>query len=1426
MKNKLLLIATMAISSFSFAQTGKTTWTTTTKNTAEEVVANKQTLRNPKLFALDVNSMRQSLSNAPKRFTSGKSNVVVSFPNAEGQLEQYRIQESSNMDPVLAARYPEIKSYIGEGVSTPSSTIYFSLSPLGLQTMVIKADQSAEFIEPYTTNLNTYAVYRKTDKAASLNRFECKVIETAHQDIANSTLARPNADDATLRTYRLAMSVTGEYTAYFGGTKALALAAINNSMTRVNGVFEKEFATRLILIANNDAVIYTSASTDPYSPASGLDNWNLQLMNTLNSVIGNANFDIGHLFGASGGGGNAGCIGCVCSNDTSTEVVDGITVPVNYKGSGYTSPNDGIPSGDNFDIDYVAHEIGHQFGANHTWTHGGNEGTGVQVEPGSGSTIMGYAGITDLDIQAHSDPYFHAVSIQQVTNFIKTTVCQTNTATGNSIPTANAGLDYTIPKSTPFMLTGTGTDANGDTLTYNWEQMNSQTTAAAPSATKTTGVNYRSYTPTTSPTRYFPKMSSVLTGATTTAGSEITVEALSSVARTLNFRLTVRDNRAGGSGNNSDDTVISVNATAGPFSVTAPNTAVSYVGGSTQTVTWAVAGTTANGVNCANVDILISTNAGSTWTTLLAATPNDGTQAVTIPNTAGTTNRIMVKGTNHIFFDVSNANFTITAGSSDTTAPSAPTSLTASGTTQTTTNLSWTASTDNVAVTGYDVYQGATLKGSTTTATTFAITGLTASTAYAFTVKAKDTAGNISAASNTANVTTLAADTTAPSAPTTLTASGTTYNSTNLSWTASTDNVAVTGYDVYQGATLLGSTTTATTYAVTGLTASTAYAFTVKAKDAAGNVSAASNTANVTTPAAPISYCASQGNSTADEKIGKVVFGTINNTSSGTTGYENFTAQSTNVTRSSAYTITITPAWTSTAYPEGYAVFIDYNQNGVFTDSGETVWSNAASTTTPVSGSITIPATATLGNTRMRVSMKYNGVPTSCEAFSYGQVEDYTVNIQAAAADTTAPSAPTSLTASGTTQTTTNLSWTASTDNVAVTGYDVYQGASIIGSTTTATTYAVTGLSASTAYAFTVKAKDAAGNVSAASNTANVTTLTPPDTTAPSAPTSLTASGTTQTTTNLSWTASTDNVAVTGYDVYQGGSLIGSTTTATTYAVTGLTASTAYTFTVRAKDAAANVSADSTTANVTTLANSTNATDLMFSEYIEGSSNNKALEIANNTGAAVSLSIYTVKKQTNGAGAWSTGIALTGTLNNGAKFVMVNSSIAMACYTAASANVSTGGAEMTFNGNDAVGLFKNGVLIDIIGTFDGGTANFAIDVTLRRKATVLSPNTSFNLAGEWDSFAIDTCGGLNSRPSDASANLNSIKLYPNPLKGDVLNVSDSENANFRIMNSLGQQVAKGIVQNGIITVSGLTSNVYMLELEVNGQTVVKRFIKE
>lgn len=893
MKKQLTLIGMLLISGISFAQTDRL-WSEGSRKTSSEIFENKTSISNPKVYNLDINGLKNVLAKAPKRLAAGeKSELIISFPNSEGRMENFKVRENSNFAPELAAKYPDIKSYVGQGLDDPNSTVYFSVSPLGLSSMEIYGDKSAVFIEPYTKDLSSYVVYRKSDKKDDLNKFECTVVDAAQKGVSNSALAaRPNADDAKLRTFRLALSCTGEYTTYFGGTKAQALAAMNTTMTRVNGVFEKDFAARMVLIANNDAVIYTNASTDPYSAASGMSSWNSQLQSTLTSVIGEANYDIGHLFGASGGGGNAGCIGCICTNGS--------------KGSGYTSPADAIPSGDNFDIDYVAHEMGHQFGGNHTFSMN-NEGTGANMEPGSGSTIMGYAGITSQDIQPHSDAFFHAISIQQITNNIKAKTCSVNTNTGNSIPTASAGLDYTIPKGTPFVLTGTGTDADGDSLTYIWEQMDnassSQTGASsAASATKASGPNFRSWTPTTAPVRYFPRMASVLTGATTTAGSEITVEALSSVARTLNFRFTVRDNKAGGSGNNSDDAVITVNSTAGPFLVTSQNSATTYSGGSSQTVTWDVAGTTANSVNTANVDILWSTDSGNTWTTLLAGTPNDGSQAVTIPNSTTTTGRIMVKGSNHIFFDVNNANISVNAGSGtpDTVAPTAPT----------------------------------------------------------------------------------------------LAASGTTATTTNLSWSGATDNVGVTGYDVYQGASLIGSTAS-TTYTVTGLSPATTYSFSVKAKDAAGNASVSSNTVSVTTlSGGTVSYCSSSASNTADERIGNVTFGSINNTSTGTAGYENFTSVSTNVTRGSAYTISITPVWTSTKYSEAYAVYIDYNGDGDFTDSGELAWTKAGSTTSPVTGSITIPSTATVGSTRMRVMMKYSSIPTSsCEAFTYGQVEDYTLNI-------------------------------------------------------------------------------------------------------------------------------------------------------------------------------------------------------------------------------------------------------------------------------------------------------------------------------------------------------------------------------------------------------------------------------------------------
>jgi chitodextrinase len=311
-------------------------------------------------------------------------------------------------------------------------------------------------------------------------------------------------------------------------------------------------------------------------------------------------------------------------------------------------------------------------------------------------------------------------------------------------------------------------------------------------------------------------------------------------------------------------------------------------------------------------------------------------------------------------------------------------------------------------------------------------------------------------------------------APTGLASSNVGDNGFTISWNAVS---GASSYDVTVGGSTVNVTGTSRT--VSGLTAGTQYSVSVAAKCADGGAGASSSINVTTTGSAPVNYCASKGNSVADEYIGRVQLGAIDNSSGGGNGYSDHTSLSTTLAKSASATITVTPTWTGTVYSEGYAVFIDYNQDGDFTDSGETVWTNSATQNTSVSGSFTVPASATSGATRMRVSMKYNGVPTSCEAFSYGEVEDYTVVIGAGTPDTQAPSTPGNVSVSSVAQTTATISWSASSDNVAVTGYEVYQGSTFVTSTTS-TSVNVSGLSASTSYTYSVRAKDAAGNESGA----------------------------------------------------------------------------------------------------------------------------------------------------------------------------------------------------------------------------------------------------------------------------------------------------------------------------------------------------------
>lgn len=625
-----------------------------------------------KLFNVNIESLRTALFSIVGT-NAAKHSTVISLPNSEGNFEQFEVFEASNFEPALQAKFPEIRAYSGRGITDRYATLKLSISPQGIQTMVFRTGTANEYIEPYSKNHTTYAVFKSQRNKGGLP-WTCS---TEDRQLATGLNAKVNSTDLTgssageLKTMRLAQSCNGEYSNFFGAFSAadvaLVLAAYNATLTRCNGCYEKDLALHLNLIATTTAVIFYDPTTDPYT---SLGNWNNELQATLTSLIGDPNYDIGHMFGASGGGGNAGCIGCVCS--------DGI------KGRGITSPADNIPMGDNFDIDYVAHEVGHQLGGNHTFSMGLESGGLNNVEVGSGITIMGYAGITAQDVAPHSIDIFSQRSIQQIQNNLATKTCPitTNITATNATPVVAPVSNYTIPISTPFALTGSATDANaGDALTYCWEQ-NDQANSTVSGTnsvafpTKLVGPNWLTFPATASPTRFFPRLSTVQAGLFVTpvlpGGDAIAnIEALSSVSRTLNFRLTVRDNspyvavspgpaKVGQTA--FTDMTVTVTSTAGPFQVTSPNTNVSWFEGSSQTVTWLVNGTDGGAVNCANVRISLSTDGGTTFPTVLAAnTANDGTESVTIPSGLSTTARIKVEAIGNVFYDISNVNFTIAA---------------------------------------------------------------------------------------------------------------------------------------------------------------------------------------------------------------------------------------------------------------------------------------------------------------------------------------------------------------------------------------------------------------------------------------------------------------------------------------------------------------------------------------------------------------------------------------------------------------------------------------------------------------------------------------------------------------------------------------------------------------------------------------------
>lgn len=639
MKKITLLLIIFSLN-LGFGQQNYWNKTDETKLVSKEKFDRATNPSNYQIYNLNFQVFKELLANAPMENPELQSDLILQFPDFNGKLSRFKVFEAPVMEKDLMDKFPSIRSYSAQGIDDRSVTLRFSVTNFGLHVMSLSGDMGTYYIDTYTKDLNNYIVYSRKD-IQPVRQFGCLVQdeESMIEDYGRFD-NQEMVNDGNLRQYRLAMACTIEYSAFHlnaAGTpagaslatkKSVVLSAMVVSMTRINGIYERDIAVRMNLIANNDQIIFIDSDNFDNS------NTNNALLNqsqtVIDGVIGFSNYDIGHT--VSTGGGGVAQLASVCGSG---------------KARGITgSPS---PVGDPFDVDYVAHEFGHQFGGNHTQNNACQRSTS-SFEPGSASTIMGYAGICPPNVQNNSDAYFHSRSILEMTSFVTSASanCRQISATGNTAPVVSAGSNYTIPNGTAFRLTGSATDANGDALTYCWEQYNNNVSTQPPLTTATAGPNFRSVMPSTSPTRYFPRFQDVLNG-----NLAPTWEVVPTVARTMTFALTVRDNRAGAGMTNRADMTVTT-AAVGPFRITSPSVDnTSWDPASTQTITWDVAGTTANGINTANVNILFSDDNGATFTTLVANTPNDGSEVITLPNVLSPYCRIMVESVGNIFYALS-----------------------------------------------------------------------------------------------------------------------------------------------------------------------------------------------------------------------------------------------------------------------------------------------------------------------------------------------------------------------------------------------------------------------------------------------------------------------------------------------------------------------------------------------------------------------------------------------------------------------------------------------------------------------------------------------------------------------------------------------------------------------------------------------------
>jgi hypothetical protein len=687
-----LFVTTIFLVSTAFAGTsGDDVWQETDASSlhfrqAERTIVPKSF----RTFSLNKTNLVSILNRAPVEFTNAVpgGEIILTLPMPDGSFQRFRVEKSPVVEAGLTEKYPALgETYRGQGIDDPTATVRFDFLPTGFHSMILSSFGTV-LVDPYFAKGDTdnYISYRKTD-APRTEDFICNFKNTkslseilAPENLLSSGLLPEESENVMsgtqLRTYRLALAATNEYAVAVGGnTIAGTLAAQVLIMNRVNGIYERDLAIHMNLVANNNLIVYAgdqlcggvacTSSNDPYTNNNG-DTMLDENQAKVDSVIGAANYDIGHVF--STGGGGVAYLGVTCESGFKAGGVTGLSNPI----------------GDAFAIDYVAHEMGHQWGADHSFNgavsncSGQNRAPSEAYEPGSGITIMAYAGICgNQDLALHSIDTFHIKSIERIVAYTQTgagNACAITTPSGNTPPTVSAvgGTSFNIPKQTPFTLTANATDINNDSITYDWQEYDlGSSTTAVPNTDSTGGARpiFRPYSPSTSGSRTFPSIQYILNNANVPpstyncgrATACLTGELLPAITRTMNFQVIARDNHALAGGINTATVQVNVDGNSGPFTVTSPNTPTTVVVTDIpNTVTWNVANTNAAPVNAANVKITLSVDGGQTFPYVLAnSTPNDGTENVFFPAIDSTTARLKIEAVNNIFFDVSDTNFTI-----------------------------------------------------------------------------------------------------------------------------------------------------------------------------------------------------------------------------------------------------------------------------------------------------------------------------------------------------------------------------------------------------------------------------------------------------------------------------------------------------------------------------------------------------------------------------------------------------------------------------------------------------------------------------------------------------------------------------------------------------------------------------------------------